>query len=129
MSLNLLVNKTGNVKVLVYCWEADGDIEASHVKSEVPKDTETENVEFVFRKPGYADSNIIIRNSNFKMEGEETTLNATLFQENILRALLVDWDMKDEEGEKIAVNTMSLNNLVPAVARAAVSGVLEKIRI
>jgi len=129
MSLNLLVNKTDNVKVKVYCWEADGEIEASHTKSEVPKDMEAEIVEFSFRKPGYADSNIIIRNSNFKMEGEDTTLNVTSFQENVLRALLVDWDLKDEEGQKISVNTVSLNNLVPAVARAAVSGVLDRIRI
>lgn len=127
--MQLLVNKTDFVKVKVYCWEVDGEIEASHLKSEVPKETDSEVVEFSFRKPGYADSNIIIRNSNFKMDGEDTTLNVTSFQENVLRALLVDWDMKDEEGQKIAVNTISINNLVPNVARAAVSGALEKIRI
>lgn len=127
--LNLLVSKTDNVTVKIYCWEVDGDIEASHLKSEVPKDADSEVVEFIFRKPGYADSNIIIRNSNLKVEGEDTTVNVTSFQENVLRALLVDWDMKDEEGQKIAVNTVSINNLVPNVARSAVSGVLEKIRI
>lgn len=127
--MKFLVSKTDNVKVKVYCWEVDGEIEANHIKSEVPKDKDIEEVEFVFRKPGYADSNIIIRNSNFKMDGDATTLNVTSFQENILRSLLVDWDLKDEEDEKIAVNTISLNNLIPAVARAAVSGVLEKIRI
>ena len=127
--MQLLVNRTDFVKVKVYCWEVDGEIEASHLKSEVAKDADPQVVEFSFRKPGYADSNIIIRNSNFKMEGEDTTLNVTSFQENILRALLVDWDLKDEEGQKVAVNTISLNNLVPTVARAAVSGVLEKIRI
>lgn len=127
--MQLLVNRTDFVKVKVYCWEADGEIEASHIKSEVPKETEPEVVEFSFRKPGYADSNIIIRNSNFKMEGEETTLNVTSFQENVLRSLLVDWDLKDEDGQKVAVNTVSLNNLVPVVARSAVSGVLDKIRI
>ena len=127
--MKFLVNKTDNVKVKVYCWEADGDIEATHIKSEIPKNMETEDLEFVFRKPGYADSNIIIRNSNFKMEGEDTTLNVTSFQENVLRVLLIDWDMKDEEGEKVAVNTVSLNNLVPNIARAAVSGALDKIKI
>lgn len=129
MSLNLLVSKTDNIKVLVYCYEQDGEIEATHIKSDVPKDMETEEVEFIFRKPGYADSNIIIRNSNFKMEGEDTTLNVTSFQEGVLRTLLIDWDLKDEEGEKVAVNIVSLNNLIPAVARAAVSGALDKIRI
>lgn len=127
--LNLLVSKTDNVTVKVYCWEADGDIEATHVKSEVPKDIEAEEVEFIFRKPGYADSNIIIQNSNFKMDGDDTTLNVTSFQNNVLRALLVDSNMKDEEGEKIVMNTITINALIPNVARAAVSGVLEKIKI
>lgn len=127
--MQLLVSKTDNVKVKIYCWESDGDVEATHIKSEVPKDVETEEVEFVFRKPGYADSNIIIRNSNFKLEGEDTTLNVTSFQENVLRSLLIDWDLKDEEGQKIVVNTVSVNNLVPNVARAAVSGVLDRIKI
>ena len=127
--MKLLVNKTDNVKVIVYCYEVDGEIEATHIKSEVPKDKEPQEVEFVFRKPGYADSNIIIRNSSFKIDGEDTTLNVTSFQDNILRALLIDWDLKDEEGQKVAVNTISINNLIPTVARSAVSGVLDKIRI
>ncbi len=128
MSL-VLVSRTDNVKVKVYCWEADGSIEATHIKSEIPKDVKTEEVEFVFRKPGYADSNIIIRNSNFKMEGEENSASIVSFQENVLRTLLVDWDLKDEEDQKIAVNTISVNNLVPAVARSAISAILDKIRI
>ena len=130
MSLNLLVNRTtDNVTVKVYCWEADGDIEATHVKSEVPKNVEMEEVEFIFRKPGYADSNIIIRNSNFKTAGEDTTLDVNLFQEGVLRALLVDWGLKDEEGQNVPVNTVSINNLRPAVARAAVSGALDQVRL
>ena len=128
--MKLLVSKSDNVKVMVYCYEVDGEVEASHLKSDVPKDiTVCEQVEFSFRKPGYADSNVIIRNSNFKMEGEDTTLNVTSFQDQILRSLLVDWTMKDEDENKIPVNNASISNLVPNVARAAVGGVLEKIRI
>lgn len=127
--MKLLVNKTDNVKVLVYCYEQDGEVEATHIKSEVPKDVEIEEVEFIFRKPGYADSNIIISNSNFKMEGEDTTLNVTSFQNNILRTLLVDSSLKDEEGQKVPINTLTINSLIPNVARAAVSAILEKIRI
>ncbi len=129
MPLNLIVNKTDNVKVKVYCYEKEGEIEATHLKSEIPKDVEVEEFEFVFRKPGYADSNIIIRNSNLKVEGEESSVSPIDFQENVLRTLLVDWNLKDEEGQKITVNTLSLNHLIPAVARSAVSAIIEKIRI
>ena len=128
--MKLLVNRTDSIKIQVYCYEQDGEIEATHLKNEVPKDVDAiEKVEFVFRKPGYADSNIIIRNSNFKMDGEDTTLNVTSFQENVLRSLLIDWDLKDEDGQKVPVNTVSVNNLVPNIARAAVNGALEKVRI
>ena len=127
--MKFLVNRTDSVKITIYCWEEESNIEASHVKSEIPKDVETEEIEFVFRKPGYADSNVIIRNSNFKTEGEDTTMNVTSFQENVLRSLLIDWDLKDDEDQKVSVNSVSINNLVPNVARAAVAGVLEKIRI
>jgi len=127
--MKLLVNRTDNVKVIVYCWEAEGEIEATHIKSEVPKNVEAEEVEFIFRKPGYADSNIIIRNSNFKMDGEDTTLNVTSFQDNVLRALLIDSNMKDEDGQKIPINSVTINNLVPAIARSAVSGVLDHVRL
>lgn len=127
--MKFLVSRSDNVKIKVFCWEIEGEVEATHVKTEVPKDVETEEIEFTFRKPGYADSNIIIRNSNFKMDGEDTTLNVTSFQDQVLRSLLMDTDMKDEEGQKIVINTLTINNLVPNIARAAVAGVLEKIKI
>ena len=129
--MRLLVDRTDKIEVMVYCWEIDGEIEASHLKSEVPQDgiDVVEQLRCIFRKPGYQDSNAIIRNSDFKTEGEDTTLNVTSFQEQILRTLLIDWDMKDEDGKRIPVNNVTVNNLAPSVARAAVSGVLDKVKI
>ncbi len=128
--MKLLVGKQDVVDVTVYCYEVDGQVEATHVKTETPQDVEVvEKVNFQFRKPGYADSNVIIRNAGVKIEGEETSLNAQAFQDQILRSLLTDWDLKDEDGKKIPMNNLSINNLVPSVARAAVGGVLEVIRI
>jgi len=128
--MKLLVNRTDNIKIQVYCYEQDGEVEATHLKNEVPEGVDAvEKVEFIFRKPGFADSNVIIRNSNFKTEGEDTTLNVTSFQDNILRNLLIDFDLKDEDGQKVAVNSITISSLVPSVARAAVSGALEKLRI
>lgn len=129
--MKLFVDKTDTIEIVIYCWEQDGEVEASHLKDEVPKEGIdcVEQLCCTFRKPSYQDSNIIIRNSNFKTEGEETTLNISAFQEQILRALLVQWDMKDEDGKRVLVNNVTINNLLPSVARAAVSGVLEKIRI
>lgn len=127
--MKLMVSKHDNIAIKVFCWEQDGEVEASHQKSDVPQNVDVvEIVEFIFRKPNYADSNVIIRNSNLKTEGEETSLNVTAFQEQILKSLLVDWDMKDDEENKIPVNAMNINNLIPAVARASVAGCLDRIK-
>lgn len=128
--MKLMVSKSDNIKIKVYCWEVDNEVEASHQKSDAPQDVDVvEQVEFTFRKPNYADSNIIIRNSNFRADGEDTSLNVTAFQEQILRSLLIDWDMKDDDGNKVSLNNVSISNLVPAVARASVAGALELIKI
>jgi len=123
--MRFLVSKTDLVNVVVYCWESKGIVEATHLKSEVPKNTDIEEIEFVFRKPGYADSNAIMS----KVKNDEPALNAVVFQDSILRSLLVDWDMTDENDQKISVKESAVNDLVPNIARAAVAGVLEKITI
>ena len=129
--MKLFVNKSDSVSVRVYCWEKDGEVEASCLKTDVPQEhiEVVEQVDFTFRKPSYADSNIIIRNSDIKAGGEEMQINVQVFQEQILRALLIDWTIKNEEGNRVPVNNVSINNLLPSVARAAVAGALEKIKI
>jgi hypothetical protein len=129
--MKLLVDRADKIDIVVYCWEQDGEVEASHLKTEVPQDgiLVVEKLTCSFRKPSYNDSNIIIRNSNFKTEGEDTSLDVSAFQEQVLRSLLVDWDMKDENSKKVAVSNVSINSLLPSVARAAVAGILEKIKI
>lgn len=130
--MRLIVSRADEIKVIVYCWEEDGEVQASHLKAEIPEKNikVVEKVEFSFRKPSYADSNVIIRNSNFRAaENNETSLDVSAFQENILRNLLQEWDMKDEDGNKVSLNTASINSLVPNVARAAVAGVLDRISL
>ena len=130
--MRLIVSKSDQIKIKVFCWLEDDEVQASHLKSEVPKENidVVEQVEFSFRKPSYADSNIIIRNSNLRAsDGNEANLDVSAFQEGILRNLLESWDMKDEDGNKIPLNTGSVNGLIPAVARSAVAGVLEKISL
>ncbi len=129
--MKLLVTREDNVVVTVYCYEKDGEVEATHIKTEVPQsvDAAVQKVDFTFRKPSYSDSNLIIRNANFTSAGEETSINVNAFQEQVLRSLLVEWTLEDSDGKKLQVNTANINNLLPAVARASISGALEKIRI
>jgi len=128
--MKLIVKKTDTVKITVYCYEVDGEVEASHQKSDVPQDVDVvEQVEFTFRKPNYGDSNIIMRSSKFKIDGEDTSLDATNFQQIILTTLLIDFDLKDEDGKKVPFTNSNVLSLVPSIARAAVSAILEKVKI
>ena len=126
--MKLLVNKQDTVEIRIYCWEKEGETEASHLKSDVPQDVNVvEQVDFVFRKPTYADSNAIIRLADIKASGED--LNLPMFQEAILKTLLQDWNIKDENEGKVPISVAAINQLHPNLARAAVSGVLLRIRI
>lgn len=132
--MRLLVTKSDTIEVTVYCWEnAENAVEASNLKEDVPQDIEVcEKVLFTFRKPGYQDSNVIIRNSSLRPgtgTEDNATLNVQAFQEQILRTLLIEWDMKDDDDKHIPMNNISVNNLMPSVARAAVTGVLDKITL
>lgn len=131
--MKLLVTRADTVVVTVYCYEENGEVEATHLKTEVPQNVNVDvvqTVDFTFRKPTYQDSNLIIRNANFKSEGEETSLNVTAFQEQVLKSLLIEWTIEDDDDNKrVPVNNANINNLHPSVARAAVSGALDKIRI
>lgn len=127
--MKFLVDRSDTIEVKVFCYDEDGNVEATSVKSDVPKNVEVvEELRFTFRKPGYGDSNVIIRNSKFGFESENMTADINIFQDTVLRTLLVDWNLKDEEGKSISLNSANIGNLIPSIARAAVSGVMEKIK-
>lgn len=128
--MKLFVDKTDVIVVKVYCWEEGGEVSASFQKTDVPSEVNVvEQIDFTFRKPNYADSSSIMKNADLKTEGTETRINVQSFQDLILRSLLIDWSMKDEDGKKVIVNNTNINNLIPSIARAAVSGVLEKVKL
>ena len=126
--MKFFVENSDNVIVTVFAWEADGQIEASHTESDIPKEVKSERIEFTFKKPNYADSNVIMQSSGLNADGTGG-VNFLNFQNTVLRSLLKGWNMKNEDGEKVPFTNANINNLIPAIARAAVSGVLDKIKM
>lgn len=122
--MKLFVKKSDRVEINVYITETeDGVIEAS---STIPENAEKSDcVKFYFRHPNYSDSKFIMSSYSY-ING---SVDPVQFQENILKRLLADWDLTNDDGEKVPCTPESINNLLPQVARAAVSGVLEKISI
>jgi hypothetical protein len=128
--MQLFVKKNTRVEVNVYAWEDEqGNVDATHDRATIPEKVAEDSVEtvtFFFRRPSYLDSTAILRQANLRGEGE---IDFAEFQDLVLRTLLVDWNLKDEQGQTVSARGQAVSNLQPAVARAAVAGCLEKINL
>ena len=127
--MNMFVKKNAKIDVEVYAWENEqNEMEATHDKSLIPENiTNAETVVFTFRKPNYLDSTNILKKSKVQQDGE---LDVANFQDVVLRILLIDWNLKDDNGEPVPIRSgQALNTLEPTVARAACAACLEKINL
>lgn len=116
------VNANDEIKVEVYAWETNGDIAATHDKSQVPEDADAEVVGFTFRKPNYSDTTRFMQVA--QIGGENPDVAG--FQDIVLRSLLKDWTLTDNDGKKVPIKANTVNKLESAVAMAATAGCLEK---
>ena len=125
--MQMFVKKNDRIDVEVFVWQDErGNVEATHDKSTVPEKTENvETTTFTFRRPTYLDSVTIMRQSNLREGG----MNLADFQDSVLRTLLVDWNLKDDGDKDVSMRSVQVNNLQPAIARAACSGFLEKVNL
>ena len=126
--MQMFVKRNDKIDVTVFVWEtSDGNIDAAADKTQVPEKTEDlETITFTFRRPTYQDSTGIMREANIR---GETEVDFASFQDVVLRTLLVDWSIADEQGKNIPVRAANISNLQPAIARAATVGCLEKITL
>jgi hypothetical protein len=125
--MNIFVKKTDTVEVLVYVWvDKEGNVDATHIKDEVPKDTEIKEIKFNLRRPSYLDSTGILRQAS---TSSDRSLDVAAFQDVVLRNQIDSWDIKDDAGKSVPLNVMTVNELQPTVARAAVNGYLAKVKI
>jgi len=129
--MKITVSKTDTFDVRVYAYSVDGEIGATHDKSDLPENVdETEEVKFVFRRPSNFDSNTILKESRVNGPDESNLkLDISLLQDAILRKLLVDWDVKDDNNEKLRLTQGNINILHPDIARAAASGCMDKVKL
>ncbi len=131
--MKLTVSRTDRVAVTVHCFEIGDMLEATHNGAEIPKDVgEVEKANFTFRRPNHSDSQSIFKQCNFQPDvtGEgDAKFNVSDLQDVVLRVLLVEWDLTDDDGKKLPLTAGNMNSLHPAVARAAAAGCLDKIRL
>lgn len=125
MPIEMFVKKNSIIHIDVYVYEVNGNVEATHEKSEIPKDTETEIVGFDFRQANYADSNKVLK----QLQVKQDMIDYGALQSVVLHSLLSDWTFTDESGKKIKVTEQTVNSLQPAVARAAAVAYLSKVNL
>lgn len=127
--MELFVKKNSKFDVEVYIWEdPNGNVDATHDKTLIPAKANPETLVFTFRRPTYLDSTTIMKQSNVK--GTAENMDLANFQEIVLKTLLSDWNLKDEDGNPVPIRGgQAVNNLQPAIARAACAGCLEKVTL
>lgn len=123
--MELFVNRSERITVPVWAWEdkTDGKLVASPDVKDVPEGESSTKLEFVFRKPTYRDSNHILTAAEVK---GENNVNAIAFGDAVIRTLLIEMRNGSETHQMTA---QRLSDLQPALARAAVAGVLQQISI
>lgn len=124
--MNVFVKKDDVINVEVYAWEVNNGIEAVSEKSEVGN-REHQTLHFVFKKPNYSDWKSVLDSAQIGENQGNVALNVTQFQDQVLRRLLKDWDLSDENGNAVSFSLKQLDTLEPKIAAAAAAGVLSKI--
>lgn len=125
MAISMFVKKSNKVKIDVFVYEAEDGIEATIERHEVPKDIEPEVVTFIFRRPNYADSNMLLR----QMKGfNEDNVDIGPLQNIAMHNMLVDWTLVDDDGKKVSLNRTNIDSLQPSIGRAAALGYLGNIK-
>lgn len=125
---NMFVKKTDFINIKVYVWETDTGVDATNEKGQIPKDKDVTEVNFKFKRPSYDDSRKIMSVANVDSE-QNIQVDPTEFQDRILKNLLKEWDIKDENENIIPCTSKHINNLEPVIARSAVSGIMDVIEL
>jgi len=132
MSIPIFVQKGDDIVIEVYAWENNGSVIAATDKSQVPNDAETETITFTFKRPNYHESNLIAKKAQMTgIMGDEENIgmNVIDMQYEILRILLIKWDIKDSDGNDVPMSVNKVNQMQPSIARAAATSVLSKIQL
>lgn len=122
--MKLFISKSDRIEVEVYAFETEKGIDAAIEEKDVPEETQSKKLKFLFQKPTYEDSRLVLSNATSGLE-----VDALALQNNLIRILLKDWDLTDESGKPIDCSPKNVSSLAPAVVRAAAAGLLTKIQI
>lgn len=122
--MKLFVSKSDRIEIEVFVYESDKIIEAVIDKNEIPKEVEPQILKFVFRKPSYEDSRAIFSASQINSGGEDIRVDPIALQNSVLKRLLVDWNIKNDDGTPVECNAKAISSLLPSIARAAAAGIL-----
>ena len=130
--MDIFVAKNAEVKVSVFVWTDNGVISASNLKEDVPKNTESKTIEFVFKRTNYKDSSRIMKRAKLsnvglsEQGGGGVSADLVGMQDEMLRSQLI----KIIDGDKeVFANNATVDTLEPAVARAAIAAVFDKVGV
>jgi hypothetical protein len=117
--MNIFVNKDDIVMISVYIWMADDEVNATNNLEEAKDKYET--LEFVFKRPAYEDSLAILSAATRDGGVDPVALNDAAFRRLWIKTIQGD--------TVIETSSQNINTMLPAIVRAATSGLLNKCSI
>ena len=128
--MKLLVERNDVFKIVVRVYEdKNGDLIATTDESDIPPDAEVETVNFTFRRPTNKDAVDLTSSSVFTDAEGAVRVNVIVMQDKIMRNLLIDWDLKNDEGKTLSLNNSNLDKLNPTISRVASIEAIGRIKI
>lgn len=122
--MKIFVSKSDRVEVEVYAFETDKGVDAAVDEKDVPTGVQFKKLKFFFQKPTYEDSRSILSNSTSGLE-----VNPMSLQNSLIKILLKEWDLTDENDKAIECSSKNISSLSPTIVRAAAAGLLTKVQI
>jgi len=119
ITVEYMVKKDGGIVIV------DNDPDKTQVLSE--EIAKTESIKMIFSRPDFATSQRILSASTSINSDGTPIMNVMSLQNNLIYFLAKSWDVKNEKGEIIELNNMSIGKLKVEIARALVNQLSEKV--
>ena len=128
MSISVFVDPSDTIDLVLYAYEKKGEEIFTFDKSEIPPDTEVEQLEFSFRKPDHKASAYITSSSLTINAVGEASIDSSKMQDTLFKTLLTKWNLKEND-KIVEITTARIDNLNPNIVRSVASELIGKVSI
>ena len=128
MAINIFVDPSKTVDIVLYAYEKDDETLFTLNDSEIPPDTEVEQLKFSFRRPDHKASNHITSLSLQVDSQGEASIDSSKMQDTLFKTLLTKWSLKEND-KPIEITNARIDSLDPNIVRMVATELMGKVPI